>query len=63
MYKEVQILSSDWKKNWLELAWQYIAMTRNNLSIIWISLLVPKSLYIPAALKTNERERQAADRL
>ena len=27
------------EKNWLELAWQYIAMTRNNLSIIWISLL------------------------
>ena len=26
------------EKNWLELAWQYIAMTRNNLSIIWISL-------------------------
>ena len=24
---------SDWL-NWLELAWQYIAMTRNNLSII-----------------------------
>ena len=23
---------------WLELAWQYIVMTRNNLSIIWISL-------------------------
>ena len=30
---------SDWKKNWLELAWQYIVMTRNNLSIIWISLV------------------------
>ena len=28
---------SDWV-NWLELAWQYIAKTRNNLSIIWISL-------------------------
>ena len=28
---------SDWL-NWLELAWQYIAITRNNLSIIWISL-------------------------
>ena len=29
------------KKNWLELPcpWQYIAMTRNNLSIIWISLM------------------------
>ena len=26
------------EKNWLERAWQYIAMTRNNLSIIWISL-------------------------
>ena len=26
----------DW--NWLKLAWQYLAMTRNNLSIIWISL-------------------------
>ena len=24
---------------WLELAWQYIAMTRNNLSVIWISLI------------------------
>ena len=24
---------------WLELAWKYIAMTRNNLSIIWISLV------------------------
>jgi hypothetical protein len=30
---------------WLELAWQYIAMTRNNLSIIWISL-VPISISI-----------------
>ena len=30
-------LSSD-SLNWLELAWQYIAMTRNNLSIIRISL-------------------------
>ena len=28
---------SDWL-NWLELAWQYIVMTRNNLSNIWISL-------------------------
>ena len=28
-----------WEVEWLiELAWQYIAMTRNNLSIIWISL-------------------------
>ena len=26
---------------WLELAWQYIAMTRINLSIIWISLDCP----------------------
>ena len=24
---------------WLELAWQYIAMTRNNLSIIWMACL------------------------
>ena len=27
------------EKNWLELAWQYIAVTRNNLYIIWIALL------------------------
>ena len=31
---------SDWL-NWLELAWQYIAMTRNNLCIISISLADP----------------------
>ena len=27
------------EKNWLELAWQYIAVTRNNLYIIWIALV------------------------
>ena len=31
------------EKNWLELAWQYIAVTRNNLYIIWIALLLIKS--------------------
>ena len=29
---------SDWKK-WIELAWQYIVMTRNKLCIIWITLV------------------------
>ena len=28
------------EKNWLELAWQYTAVTRNNLYIIWIALVV-----------------------
>ena len=28
------------EKNWLELAWQYIAVTRNNLYIIWIALTI-----------------------
>ena len=31
----------DW--NWLELAWHYIAMTRNNLCIISISLIMPSA--------------------
>ena len=33
-----------WKVLWfVELAWQYIVMTRNNLCIIWISLIAPTS--------------------
>ena len=32
------------EKNWLELAWQYIAVTRNNLYIIWIALVPSKNV-------------------
>ena len=39
------------EKNWLELAWKYIAMTRNNLSIIWIFLPVTwESFTFPCVL-------------
>ena len=42
-----------WEVEWLiELAWQYIAMTRNNLSIIWISLLLAKEIFCSTGRKT-----------
>ena len=44
-----------WEVEWLiELAWQYIAMIRNNLSIIWISLVqrLHTSLYLENCIKT-----------
>ena len=46
---------SDWF-NCLELAWQYIAMIRNNLSIIWISLVqrLHTSLYLENCTKNPE---------
>ena len=39
--------------NWLELAWQYIAMTRNNLCIISISLAVAFILWKSNILKNT----------
>ena len=41
----------DW--NWLELAWQYKAMTRNNLSIIWIFLGTMMEISCPQAYKLS----------